>query len=463
MLYSKKEILQALKNQIIEENIIGENIIEEIVIDSRKARKNTLFICIEGENNDGHNFILQAQENGCDLILVHKKELLQKYQNLILVKNTFDALYEIAKYSRSQTKAKIIAITGSAGKTSTKELLKTAFQSQGKTNATIGNLNNHFGLPLTLCNLEKEAEFAILEMGMNHLNEISPLSKLAKPHICIITNVGSAHIENFKNEEEIALAKSEIFHGIKENGFAIINRDNSHFEFLKNQAAKFTKNIITFGKNQKSDYILQEIITKSINSSFAKVKTQKKEIELEISLSNQVLIFNSLTAIICLDLIGKNFEKGIQSLKNLETQNGRGKIFETEINNKKITIIDDSYNANLSSVKAGIDFLQDLKMIQNKTRSIAILGDIFELGHKSSEIHQEVLNYAKEKSVDFIICVGQNMKNASEIIKQNFLIFQDSKSAAFAIKNLIKDGDILLIKGSRAMKMEEIIPLQLIK
>lgn len=456
MLFSKSDLLSALKNQIIQCKI-DEAKIDKIVIDSRQATENSLFICIKGENNDGHDFINQALKNGCKAILIDNEKLFSDYDNLILVKNSFDSLYDLARFSREKSKAKIIAVTGSMGKTTTKEIIKTVFQSQGKTYATHGNLNNHFGLPLTLANMEKETEFAVLEMGMNHLNEISPLSKLAKPDIAIITGITSAHIENFDNEEGIALAKSEIFHGLSENGFAIINGDTRHFEFLQQQANKKTKNIISFGFNKNNDYQLESFKIINQNLSKINIKSPNQKFDYEISSSNKAILINSLMAVICLKLISTNFEKGLEKFKDIQASQGRGNVLEIHQDNKKITIIDDSYNANLASVKAGIDYLVNLKDNLKKQRSILVLGDILELGAKSPEIHKEALDYAISKNIDLIFTIGNETKKSLKSFDKFYQNYENSEIASKKIKNIVNDGDIILVKGSRGINTEKII------
>ena len=261
-LWTKTELLEALKDVLVEHNLPDDLVINEVVIDGRKAVANSLFVALKGENNDAHDFLAQAASAGCATFLIHKKS---DVKNFLLVKNTFDALYELAKYSRKRSSAKIIAVTGSVGKTGVKEMLKMVFETQGKTFSTFGNLNNHIGVPLSLCNFSRDCDYGIFEMGMNHLNEIDPLSKLARPNLALITNVGPAHIEFFKNEEEIALAKSEIFHGLLEGGTALINRDNIHFEFLKKQAQSSKikeQNLLSFGEKNPADYQILNFKTK---------------------------------------------------------------------------------------------------------------------------------------------------------------------------------------------------------
>lgn len=460
-LFTKNELLEALKDVLLDHNFDSAEI-KEVVIDSRKATRNTLFIALKGETNDGHDFVAQALESGCKAVLVHNAELLQKYHGLILVKNTFDALYKLAQYSRQNSSAKIIAVTGSVGKTGVKEMLRLAFATQGKAYATVGNLNNHYGLPLTLCNMPRTSEFAILEMGMNHLHEIEPLSKLAQPDIAVITTIAPAHIGNFKNEEEIALAKSEIFSGLKEQGVALLNCDNKYFNFLKKRAIDsgiIEKNILSFGKNINSTYRLAELDIKGAMHCVVKATTKNRgEFSYEISVIHQATIINSLIILACLDLLGNDVVKGMSTLKTLRAAKGRGEIIDVKIGEKHVIIVDDSYNANVASMKAGIEYLSELKRTLGKKRAVAILGDMFELGEKSADFHEEVLKFLQTSGIDFALLAGNSMHTSAKILDgSKYKTYSDSTSLALEIKDLAQDGDIFLIKGSRGMKMEKVI------
>ncbi len=467
-IWTKNELIEALSNELIKHNLGDDLTIDEVVIDSRKTPKSGLFLALKGENNDGHDFLNQAFNNGCRVALIDNETKIPN-QEFILVKNTFAALYKLAKYSRNRSKAKIIAITGSVGKTGTKEMLKLVFETQGKTFSTFGNLNNHFGLPLSLCNFSADCQYGIFEMGMNHLGEIEPLSKLAKPHLAIITNVGPVHIEFFKNEEEIALAKSEIFAGILPDGIALINRDNKHYNFLENRAKHYEikeSSIINFGEKNSSNYQILDYKVKNALISEVKAKLKNNsEISYEIAASNPAIIFNSIIAIACLDLLGSDLLKGISALKNLENPAGRGKIIEIKIADKNITIIDDSYNASAPSMRAGLQHATNLKTALRKKRVVAALGDMLELGEKSVELHKEIINYLGEFHVDLAILVGEKIaENAKDLSQNSYKTFLNSSLASLEIENLLQDDDILYIKGSRGMKMEKIIEkLQLLK
>lgn len=457
-LWTKEELLTALKSEIIDSNFTADFVIDEVVIDSRKTPASGLFIAIKGENNDGHEFIKQAAENGCKLAIISQK--VETNISTILVKDTFVALYKLAEFSRQRSQAKIIAITGSVGKTGTKEMLKKAFETQGKTFATLGNLNNHFGVPLSLCNFARDCDFGIFEMGMNHANEIEPLSKLARPHLAIVTNVGPVHIEFFQNEEGIALAKSEIFLGLEQGGFALINADNRHFDFLKNRlhALEIPKEI-SFGQRNNANYqiIEESLINASKSMVTAKLKNDKN-ISYEISSSNPAVIFNSIIIVATLDLLGCDLNTAIKIFAEIESPAGRGKIDEINIDGKNLTIIDDTYNASMPSMKSGISHAVNLKNLLHKNRVVIALGDMKELGENSAAIHEEVLQFASDKKVDSIIIVGSEMNSAAKkVLKNKFIAFENSLFCADEIKNLLADGDILYIKGSRGMKMENIL------
>ncbi len=463
-LWKISEIKSALKDDF---TISGklECEINEVVIDSRKKSDNGLFIALVGENNDGHDFLNQAFENGAVCALVEKiPGGFENDSRLILVKNTAKALDNLAIFARNRTNAVIIAITGSVGKTSIKEMLKIVFASQGQTFATSGNLNNHFGLPLSLCNFPPKYEFGIFEMGMNHLGEIAHLTKIARPHIAIISNVAAAHIGNFKNEEEIALAKSEIFAGLVPNGYAIINNDNKYHDFIKAQALNYkvnSQNIINFGNKETSDVRLNSVETAPEYKSKIEVtvKNPKEQIIYFLSTVNEAVIFNSLIAIAALKIAGKDIPKALEVLIDFEVPKGRGNLMNINHDGLNLTIIDDSYNANLASMISGLKFLADLKTANPEGRTIAIIGDMLELGDQSIKEHKAIAKYILDYNIDKVFAIGKLMENLiSELPAEKIgAKFEDSIQAANEILPFLKDGDILLIKGSRGTKMEKII------
>jgi UDP-N-acetylmuramoyl-tripeptide--D-alanyl-D-alanine ligase len=486
-LWQISEIKLALKDQLISIGKLDVQI-NQVIIDSRSKTDNGLFVAFEGENNDGHNFLKQAFANGCVLAIVDKvpdgfSDGEKLDERLILVKNSLQALEKLAVFSRNRSKAKIIGVTGSVGKTGVKEILKTVFSTQGKTFATFGNLNNHFGVPLSLCNMAKDVEFGIFEMGMNHSGEIEILSRIAKPHLAIITTVCAAHIGNFNNEEEIAnnaivsettalekiaLAKSEIFAGLQEGGFALINADNEYFKLLQDQAiAKGIpiNSIINFGSKEISNVRLLAVEkAENFNSQVTIFSTKsKQQTGYLINTINQSTIFNSLIAFACLEIFGKNMDLGLESLQKLKVPEGRGNLINVEKNGIKFTIIDDTYNANAVSMMAGLKFLTDLKTYQPQSRAIAFVGDMLELGESSQKEHKAIANYISAYSIDKVLLVGEFMKDLISDIKPEKLIghFQNFSLAASFLEEQNnfqpQDGDIIFIKGSRGTAMEKLV------
>jgi UDP-N-acetylmuramoyl-tripeptide--D-alanyl-D-alanine ligase len=463
-LWKISEIKSALKDDILSIGKIKSKI-KEVLIDGRKKSDNGLFIAIDGENNDGHNFLQQAFENGAVCALVEKiPGGFEKDSRLILVKNTIQSLNNLAIFARNRTAATIIGVTGSVGKTTVKEMLKTVFSTMGKTFATSGNLNNHFGLPLSLCNFPCKYQFGIFEMGMNHAGEIAHLTKIAKPHIAIISNVTSAHIGNFNNEEEIALAKSEIFEGVVANGYAIINNDSKYFELLKSRAISCKINplhIFNFGNKETSDIRLNSVEAAPQFKSKIEVtiKDPKQQIIYFLNSVNEALIFNSLIVIAALKIAGKDIPKALEALIDFTIPKGRGNLMRINKNNLNLTIIDDSYNANQASMIAGLKFLSDLKTSNPNSRSIAVIGDMMELGKEVNNEHKAIAKYILEYNIDKVFLVGESMSHLNSELPNEKIAgqFSNSMEASEKILPLLNDDDILLIKGSRGMKMEKII------
>ena len=455
-MWSKDELIQALNHQILDHVITDTLCVDEVVIDSRTQTTHSLFIAITGEINDGHNFLDNAYENGSTIAIISNKDKIPTNHNYILVKDTYQALYDLAIFSRKRTHAKIIALTGSVGKTSVKELLKITFEQYGQTFATKGNLNNHFGVPLSLCNLKKENDFGIFEIGMNHSGEITPLSKLLRPDVAIITNVGPVHIEFFKNEEEIALAKSEIFLGLQKDAIAIINHDNKHYPFLRNQLDELNiKNIATFGQNQDANYHISNYHIDNIHQSTITISLQNKQYSYVMPSCKQSSIFNSAIAFACLNELTQNTDINFDKFSEIK---GRGQIIEKTISNKNITIIDDSYNASLPSILAGLKYSLEIKNSLNKKRLIIAIGDMLEVGDKSQQLHEQIADEINALNIDFSILVGEEISKIShKLPKNSFEIYPNSALAKDNIHTILQDGDLLYIKGSRGMKMEEII------
>ena len=413
-------------------------------IDSRTIKKGDAYIAIEGKKFNGNNFVFDAIKNGASVVFTSNKEYLAP--NVFYVKNGKEFLKKIAGFILNKINPKVIAITGSNGKTTTKEIIASILQqeySEKELLITQGNFNNDIGLSLTIFKLKEEHKIAILEMGMNHKGEIEALTKIAPPDIAVITNIGEAHIENFESKDGIAAAKKEILNNISNNSFVILPRDDAYFGFLAKNLLP-TK-VITFGKSIDSDiYCVRH------SNLVTRYFLIGKFLDVKCSLIGNHNVKNIMAAIgvaQTLKISINSIKKGIESFKGVP---GR---LELKYAKNGVTIIDDSYNSNPSSMKAAIDVLAE----QSSPHKILVIGDMAELGEQSQKLHNDIIGYINESCVSFTLAIGEEMQQP---ITNHIKYGSWHSSKEDLIKELevvIREDSVLLIKGSRSMKMEEII------
>ena len=431
--------------------------INKIVIDTRKCRENSCYIGIKGEKQDGNKLYLEAFEKGADLVILDNYEITEKNEKylidnnkmIIKVQDSISALGELAKYKRSLFKNPVVAITGSAGKTSTKDMVYSVLKEKMHAHKTIGNQNNHIGLPLTILDLKPENEVLVLEMGMNHLKEISYLTNIAKPDVAIITNVGTAHIGNLGSRENILKAKLEILEGLNKNGTIIINNDNDllHEWYIKN---KGLHKIITIGINNESDFLAKDIILEDNKGKFT-----CNNLNYEVPVGGEHFIYNALVAIATATIFDINYDLVKKGIQNFELSSNRMSIIKKE---KDTTIIDDSYNANYDSMKYAVKYLGSLS-----GRNIAVLGTMKELGNYSKELHKKIGLTVKNEDIDILITVGDDAYYINEsaeengFIKSNSYHFNNNQEAINLLNKLIKSKDNILIKASNSLNFKEIV------
>ncbi|WP_420549793.1 UDP-N-acetylmuramoyl-tripeptide--D-alanyl-D-alanine ligase [Curvivirga sp.] len=430
-----------------------------VSIDSRKVEKNGLFIAIQGPNNDGHDYISMAQEKGAAAAVIAESKI-GDFKDctlpLLIVTDTTQALYDLAAGARFRTKAKVIAITGSVGKTGTKEGLRCAFSALGKTHATEGNLNNEYGLPLTMSRMPADTDFAILEIGMNHAEEIRPLSKLAKPDLAIITTVAPVHLEFFHGIQGIADAKAEIFDGLGEDGICLLPREHALFHHLRARARDTGvafENVLSFGKHEDATY--RQIDTEFKTTSTDVTCLYKKHCEsFSIQMPGDHWATNSLCILGAVDILGEDVTKALNGLKNWKPSKGRGQrhIIPLEDNGTAI-LVDESYNASPPAMKAAFKVLADMPIKHGKR--IAILGDMLELGETGSSLHIALAKELESRHIDAVYCCGPLMGEMYKALPTSMqrLHAKDSSTLFDAVLSDLEDGDILLIKGSLGSKM----------
>jgi UDP-N-acetylmuramoyl-tripeptide--D-alanyl-D-alanine ligase len=426
-----------------------------VSIDTRTIEEGDLFVALRGDNNDGHIYLNEAANKGAAAALVDSipDDFTGKIPTII-VTDVLEALVALAKYKRAHTKAKIIGITGSVGKTSVKEGVAQVLGGFGKVHTTIGNLNNHIGLPLSLARMAKDCDFAVLELGMSGAGEISYLSKILQPDIAVITNIKPMHLEFFDSVEAIARAKAEIFDGMKNDGIAILPRDDKFFDILN----KTTPNkVLSFGLSSGSNVLLLK--NNAIN--FGQNISLQYEGELfdyllpifgDHHAINSAIIFAVCTAT-QIDL-----NRVTKSLSKLEAIKGRGKITKVSHAGKNFTLIDDSYNAGPDSMRAAFSVLSEIKK-QNSGRAIALLGDMLELGEKSQEFHRGLSVDILESNLDKVFTAGVAMNNLTKKLPEDISggNFDSPADILPEFEKYVADGDVVLVKGSNGSKMWELV------
>ncbi len=443
--YRKQNILQ---NKLILNRILGKikNIeFNGLSIDTRTIKKDNLFLAIKGKNNDGNKFIYDAlkKKAGC---IITSSRVKKNNKKILKVKNTITFLNNFAKLKRTNSSAKIIAITGSTGKTSLKNLIKDLLQNLGKTYSSPKSFNNHFGVPISLSNLNFDDKFGVFEVGMSKAGEIKRLTKLIKPHIGVITNIGEAHIENFKNTHGIAKAKSEILENIKTGGTAVLNRDDKFFSFFYKKAKNYKLKISTFGAHKKSDIFLKKIVKKG-KALRLFVNIDNRTINFEIKDLN---VYNVLSSLAVLKELKINILDIINKYKHYESIEGRGKKYSIKRYKKKFKLIDESYNANPLSVKNAINRLNFIK--KEKFKKYLILGDMLELGARSKKYHEELSKVINNSDIDKVFVKGNKTIFTYKLLKKEKRgnILQNIEDIDFSLSKMISNDDYLMIKGSNA-------------
>ncbi len=432
-------------------------VFSNISIDSRYIEDKSLFAAIKGNKTDGHKFIASAIAAGATGVIVENNsdEILSQLSAssvCILVKNTLQTLQELAAYVRRQLDIPCIGITGSNGKTSTKDILTALLSERWNVLCSRANNNNELGLPLSVLKASPDHQIMVLEMGMRGMGQIDFLCRIARPDIAVITNVYGVHLELLHTVENIAKAKGEILDHIDSEGLAVINGD---IDLLREQAWRCRGQVICFGLNENNDFQAHNIQTDENGSSFDLVCSGEIFEDIEINIPGKHNVINALAAIAVARYLGLSMDEIRRGLKKCILTSDRLEIFNTG----KIKIINDTYNANPVSVCAALEQLTD---VQGK-RKIAVLADMYELGDQEKNGHLQVGHKAAELKIDRLIAVGKISKNIAEgaisngMLPENIAYFQDKKQAAAWLKQIISRDDVILVKGSRGMGMEYIV------
>lgn len=418
-----------------------------IVTDSRKVLPDNLFVPLKGEKTDGHNYIPQVLAAGA-LASLSEIELAGNPGNYILVESALAAMQKIAAFYRNDLDLKVVGITGSVGKTSTKEMIASVLKERYKVHKTEGNFNNHIGLPLTIFGLNREHEVGVLEMGISDFGEMHTLASMANPDICVITNIGLCHLENLKTRDGILKAKTECFSHMKENGRVILNGLDDKLNTIKEVNGTAP---IFYGREGDSAYAA-DVTDLGLLGTRIQLHLNGDVREVTIPIPGEHNVYNALAAACVGHALGMEIGEICRGIESVETIGGRSNLIHV----KGMTLIDDCYNANPVSMKASIDMLS-----KANGRKIAVLGDMGELGAEEKELHAQVGAYLSKKNIDYLFCAGELSREIARAAKENPRCtvehFSSKEELIAALLREVKAGDTILVKASHFMEYFKIV------
>ena len=430
---------------------LSEREVSSVVIDSRKAEKDSLFVAIKGARVDGHSFIPQVMEKGA-LCAVSEQDLGDVPYPYIKVGSCEQALKDIAEHYRRSLDIRVVGISGSVGKTSTKEMIASVLGQKFNVLKTEGNFNNEIGLPLTVFNIREEHEIAVLEMGISHFGEMTRLAKIARPDICVITNIGVAHIESLGSRDGILKAKTEMFQYMNPEGTIILNGDDDK---LRGFVPENGVSPVYFGLDPSCPYHAEKTENKGLRGTDAEFVTPDSRFRAHISIPGGHMVYNALAGIAVGTALGMTPDEMARGIEALVPIAGRNNLIETE----RWSIIDDCYNANPASMKSSLDVLACAD-----TRTVAILGDMFELGASEKEMHYEVGAYAAEKGISVLICIGglsaetaRGARESADSAAMEILHYSTKEDFFKEMNDVLKKDDTILVKASHGMEFTEIV------
>jgi UDP-N-acetylmuramoyl-tripeptide--D-alanyl-D-alanine ligase len=430
-----------------------------ISIDSRGIGRGDAFFAIRGDSRDGHDFVDAALKAGAGVAVVAraKRDQFPADAPLLLVDDVLEGLRDLARAARRRTQAKIIAVTGSVGKTGTKEALRLALSADGETHASAASYNNHWGVPLSLARCPSGVKYAIFEIGMNHAGEITPLTQLVRPHVAIVTTVEAVHLEYFGSIEKIADAKAEIFTGVEPGGAAVINRDNSQYERLAAAAKAAGVRVVSFGEHAAADTRLVRHALQS-ESSCVHASILGEDVTYKLGAPGKHLILNSLAVLTAASLAGADLALAALALQQLRAPTGRGARMTLKVSGGSALLIDESYNANPASMAAAIALLGQAT-IGPKGRRIAVLGDMLELGDQGTTLHAALVKAIEAAKVDLVYCSGPLMHSLWQALPSGRRGGYAETAAQLepVVLDSIHAGDAVMVKGSFGSKMGPIV------
>ncbi len=435
--------------------------ISGISIDTRTLKKGEAYFAIKGDSMDGHDFVSAAMKAGAAVAVVAEEKLVSfggMNIPLIVVRDVLEAMRQLGMAARARSKARIIAVTGSVGKTTTKEMLRTVLAASGSVHASVASFNNHWGVPLTLARMPTNTRFGIFEIGMNHPDEIRPLVKMVRPHIAVITNVAAVHLGAFKDVDEIAKAKAEIFEGIVPGGYGVVWNDDKRIKIL-NQYAEHAgvAHLVTFGSKRGSDFKLKSAESTNGITQFS-VSLRGTVFDGTLNVPGEHMTNNAVLVLGIADLAGADLAKSIEAVALIEAEKGRGQRHKLYKGKDKFTLIDESYNANPTSMRSSLAALAGTKKT-NRGRHIAILGDMLELGDSSQKLHEELAQPITELGIDQVYLVGEEIEVLGAKLDPKVFVghYKTWEKAKADIIKTLRAGDVIMLKASNGLRFAGLV------
>jgi len=428
--------------------------LHSVSIDSREIEHDALFVAIKGDKHDGHDFVRTALAAGATAAIVSSDWFrIHGGDRLIVVDDPLEALGALGRAARARSKALVVAVTGSAGKTSTKEAIRTVLSAAGPTHWSIKSFNNHWGVPLMLARMPREAQYAVFEIGMNHAGEITPLVKLVRPHIAVITTVAAAHLEFFPSISAIAEAKAEIFLGLEPGGTIVLNTDHAylHILFAKAREARI-EHIVTYGYDEDADWVIGSPESAGART-FARVTHGHEAFDLNLGVRGKHMVANATAALVVGRLSGIDRYVSLKALSDLGAVEGRGETTSLGPSDKPLLLVDESYNANIASMGAAMDVFAGIK--PRGGNKVLVLGDMLELGAQSAELHQSLKDAVLGTGATRIFLVGASMEALGRALGET-RVTAYSRYVDGLVDTVLSGlayGDAVMVKGSKGVRL----------
>jgi UDP-N-acetylmuramoyl-tripeptide--D-alanyl-D-alanine ligase len=430
-----------------------------VSIDTRTLEPGDLFFAIKGDVHDGHGFVRDALARGAAAAVVADERAAEfEGAGLLAVPDVLDAMRRLGTAARARSKATIVAVTGSVGKTGTKEALRLAFERLGKTHASVASYNNHWGVPLTLARLPRDAAYGVFEIGMNHAGEIAPLTRMVRPHVAVITTVEPVHIEFFRSVAAIADAKGEIFLGVEPGGTAVVNRDNPHFERVRAHAqASATGRILAFGEHAGADVRAERIVLKA-DTSVVEARVLGQLLVYRLGAPGRHVAMNSLAVLAAVKAAGGDVARAAQGLADLRPPAGRGERIRLRAPGGEFLLVDEAFNANPASMRAALANLAATDPAPGGRR-IAVLGDMLELGEDGPALHRDLAGPVAESRADAVFAAGLLMDNLFKALPRDRRGGYAASAVALepAVLGAVRAGDVVMVKGSKGILVSRIV------